>query len=86
MITLRQAVYEYLRMRRRLGFKLHEPEKGLLDFGRFLERQRAPVLIQLLALTSRSGLLERQNVTQDESKLADPRTLRRKRRRRTAAK
>jgi integrase len=51
MTTLRQAVHEYLRMRRHLGFKLHEPGKGLLDFVRFLEQRRAPVITQVLALT-----------------------------------
>ena len=34
MTTLRQAVHEYIRMRRHLGFKLHEPGKGLLAFVR----------------------------------------------------
>jgi len=51
MTTLREAVYEYLRLRRHLGFKLHEPGKGLLDFVRFLEQHRAPVITQALALT-----------------------------------
>lgn len=51
MTTLRQAVHEYLGMRRHLGFKLHEPGKGLLDFVRFLEQRRAPVITQTLALT-----------------------------------
>jgi hypothetical protein len=51
MTTLRQAVLEYLQMRRHLGFKLHEPGKGLLDFVRFLEQRRAPVITQTLALT-----------------------------------
>jgi integrase len=51
MTTLRQAVHEYLQMRRLLGFKLHEPGKGLLDFVRFLEQRRASVITQALALT-----------------------------------
>lgn len=51
MTTLRQAVHEYIRMRRHLGFKLHEPGKGLLAFVRFMERHRARVITQTLALT-----------------------------------
>ena len=51
MTTLRQAVHEYLGVRRHLGFKLHEPRKGLLDFVRFLKQRRAPVITQTLALT-----------------------------------
>lgn len=51
MTSLRQAVHEYLRMRRQLGFKLHEPGKGLFEFVRFLEQRRAPVITQALALT-----------------------------------
>ena len=33
MNTLRQAVHEYLSMRRSLGFKLQDAGKGLLDTG-----------------------------------------------------
>ena len=51
MTTLRQAVHEYLRMRRHLGFKLHEAGKGLLAFVRFMERHRARLITQALALT-----------------------------------
>ncbi len=50
MTTLRQAVHEYLQMRRHLGFKLHEAGKGLLDFLRFLAQHRASVITQTLAL------------------------------------
>ena len=50
MTTLRQAVLEYLRMRRDLGFKLQDAGKGLLDFVRFMERRRAPYITQSLAL------------------------------------
>jgi hypothetical protein len=35
MNTLREAVGEYLDMRRGLGFKLREAGKGLIDFVRF---------------------------------------------------
>jgi integrase/recombinase XerD len=50
MTTLRQAVQEYVRMRRDLGFKLREAGKGLLDFAGFMERQRASYITQALAL------------------------------------
>ena len=50
MTTLRQAVQEYVRMRRNLGFKLHEAGKGLLDFVRFMEQHRASYITQALAL------------------------------------
>ena len=50
MTTLRQAVREYVRMRRDLGFKLYEPGKGLLDFVTFMEQRRAASITQALAL------------------------------------
>jgi len=50
MTTLRQAVHEYVRMRRDLGFKLQEAGKGLLDFVTFMEQHRAASITQALAL------------------------------------
>jgi integrase len=50
MTTLRQAVQEYVRMRRNLGFKLHEASKGLLGFIQFMEQHRASYITQGLAL------------------------------------
>ncbi len=50
MNTLRQAVHEYLSMRRSLGFKLREAGKSLLDFVTFMEQRRAPYITQALAL------------------------------------
>lgn len=50
MNTLRQAVQEYLNMRRSLGFKLQEAGKGLLDFVAFMEQRRASTITQALAL------------------------------------
>ena len=50
MTTLRQAVQEYVQMRRNLGFKLHEAGKGLVDFMRFMEQHRASHITQALAL------------------------------------
>jgi integrase/recombinase XerD len=50
MNTLRQAVDEYLSLRRGLGFKLHEAGKGLLDFVSFMEQRRASIITSALAL------------------------------------
>ena len=50
MITLRQAVREYLSIRRDLGFKLREAGKGLLDFVTFMEQHRTSYITQALAL------------------------------------
>ena len=50
MNTLRQAVQEYLSLRRSLGFKLHDAGKGLLDFVTFMEQRRATYITQTLAL------------------------------------
>ena len=50
MNTLRQAVDEYLSMRRHLGFQLRKAGKALLDFVTFMEQQRAPYITQALAL------------------------------------
>jgi integrase/recombinase XerD len=50
MNTLRQAVQEYLDMRRGLGFKLQEAGKGLLDFVVFMKQHRASTITQALAL------------------------------------
>lgn len=51
MTTLREAVQEYLTLRRSLGFKLQEAGKGLLDFVTFMEQHRAAYITQALALT-----------------------------------
>ena len=50
MTTLRQAVQEYLSMRRALGFKLKDVGKGLLDFVLFMEKHRASYITSTLAL------------------------------------
>jgi integrase len=50
MNTLRQAVQEYLSLRRGLGFKLREAGKQLLDFVTFMEQHRASYVTQALAL------------------------------------
>jgi integrase len=51
MNTLRQAVHEYLSMRRNLGFQLREAGKALVDFVTFTEQQRASFITQALALS-----------------------------------
>jgi integrase/recombinase XerD len=50
MNTLREAVGEYLDMRRGLGFKLQEAGRGLIDFITFLEQHNASYITQALAL------------------------------------
>jgi integrase len=50
MTTLRQAVHEYLALRRSLGFTLREAGKGLLGFVAFMEQHRATYITQALAL------------------------------------
>lgn len=50
MNTLRQAVQDYLKLRRGLGFKLQDAGRGLLDFVTFMEQQRAAYVTQALAL------------------------------------
>ena len=50
MNTLRQAVHDYIDMRRNLGFKLQEAGVGLLDFATFLEQREAPFITVELAL------------------------------------
>jgi integrase/recombinase XerD len=50
MNTLHQAVQEYLKMRRDLGFKLREAGKSLLDFAAFMRQRRAGYITSELAL------------------------------------
>jgi integrase/recombinase XerD len=50
MKTLRAAVADYIEMRRGLGFKLREVDKGLLDFVSFLEERGADYITTSLAL------------------------------------
>ena len=50
MNTLRQAVQDYLDLRRSLGFKLREAGTALPDFVAFMERHRASYITQALAL------------------------------------
>lgn len=51
MNTLREAVQEYLSLRRSLGFKLHDAGKGLLEFVTFMEQHHASFISQRLALS-----------------------------------
>ena len=50
MNTLREAVDEYLNMRRGLGFKLQEAGRELPDFAAFMKRNHATYITQVLAL------------------------------------
>ena len=50
MNTLRQAVQEYLTLRRSLGFELLDAGPALSDFVSFLERKRTPYITIRLAL------------------------------------
>jgi len=50
MTTIRQAVREYLEMRRGLGFKLHDAGRLLLKFVAFMEQHRASYITTKLAL------------------------------------
>jgi integrase/recombinase XerD len=50
MNTLRQAVEDYLTMRRHLGFQLREAGNALFDFVTFMEHHRASYITQTLAL------------------------------------
>ncbi len=51
MNTLRQAVEEYLNLRRNLGFQLRHAGKALWDFVAFMEQHRAGYITEALALT-----------------------------------
>ena len=50
MNALREALQDYLAMRRALGFKLHDAGVGLQDFVSFLERKRTSHITTRLAL------------------------------------
>ena len=50
MNTLRQAVREYLNLRRSLGFKLHRAGKELPAFAKFMGEHRASYITTKLAL------------------------------------
>ena len=50
MNTLPQAVQDYLRMRRDLGFKLREAGTSLVDFAAFMRRRRSTFITSKLAL------------------------------------
>lgn len=51
MNTIREAVHEYVRLRRSLGFKLAYTEQTLLQFAGFLEERGASHITQELALS-----------------------------------
>jgi integrase/recombinase XerD len=51
MNTLRQALHDYLHLRRSVGFKMHDAGNALLDFVAFMEQRHADYITQVLALT-----------------------------------
>ena len=53
MNTLRQALEEYLSLRRSLGFKLSEAGKGLHDFVTYMEQHRASYITQVGSTTGK---------------------------------
>ncbi len=50
MTPLRDAVDDYIALRRSLGFKLRDMATGLTDFAAFLERRAAPFITTALAV------------------------------------
>ncbi len=50
MNTLREAVHDYIDMRRNLGFKMNDARRGLLAFVAFMESRQAPFVTVELAL------------------------------------
>ena len=50
MNTLREAVHEYIDMRRNLGFKMNDTLRGLLAFVTFMEQKQASFITVELAL------------------------------------
>jgi len=64
MNTLRQAMQEYLAMRRSLGFKLRRVAPRLLDFASFMERQHASYI------TGQSLVVDGGNILQENKSTA----------------
>ena len=56
MSALRQAIDEYLGIRRDLGFKLKDAQRGLLEFSTFMEQHQAPFITEVLALACRDSV------------------------------
>jgi integrase/recombinase XerD len=50
MTPLRQAIDDYIALRRSLGFKLRRMSEGLREFGVFLEQKAAPYVTTALAM------------------------------------
>ena len=50
MNTLREAVHDYIDMRRSLGFKMNDTRRSLLAFAAFMEQRQAPFITVELAL------------------------------------
>ena len=50
MSTIREAIIDYIDMRRSLGFKMNDARSGLLAFAAFMEERQAPSVTVELAL------------------------------------
>ena len=50
MNTLREAIHEYIEMRRNLGFKMNDTRRELLAFATFMEQQQVPFITVELTL------------------------------------
>jgi hypothetical protein len=50
MITLQDALPQYVSLRRALGTKLQEPARTLVDFVNFMEHEKAAFITTELAL------------------------------------
>ena len=85
MNTLREAVHDYIDMRRNLGFKMNGTRRGLLAFVAFMESRQAPFVTVELALewalqpenvqpARRAQRLSYVRVFARHRKVADPRT------------
>ena len=70
MNTLRQAVQEYLAMRRSLGFKLQSAGPALLDFVSFLKQQHASYITLQLALAWAKQSSDEQSDTRAAQRLS----------------
>lgn len=60
MKPLRNAIKDYIALRRSLGFKLHHMATGLGEFAAFLEQKEAPYITTALALERAMQPIEHQ--------------------------
>ena len=85
MNTLREAVHDYIDMRRNLGFKMNDTRRALLAFVAFMESRKAPFVTVELALewaqqpvhalpSHRARRLSHVRIFARHRRAADPRT------------